>query len=149
MRAERGATAGAMRGNLIALIHQALIPKLLYYPPAGFNILIIHSDIGMLQVNPEGDALGHCLPFLEVTKDALPAASVKSVNAIFLNLGFTGKAQVSFHFQLYRQSVCIPTCDAGGVIALHCLIAWYNILEYTSQHMMYAWATISRRWSLI
>ncbi|MBA7704459.1 hypothetical protein ES703_113269 [subsurface metagenome] len=43
----------------------------------------------------------------------------------------------------------IPTSNAGRIIALHCLIAWYNVLKDARQHMMYARAAINRRWSLI
>ncbi|MBA7694638.1 hypothetical protein ES703_103251 [subsurface metagenome] len=43
----------------------------------------------------------------------------------------------------------IPTGNARRIIALHRLIAGYNVLKDTRQHMMYARATISRRWSLI
>ena len=97
MRAEGGTTAGAMGGYPIALIYQSPIPHLLYRPPAGLNIAIFHSDIGVFQVNPEGDALGQCFPFLKVAKNALPAAGIKSVNAIFLNLRLARKAKLSFH----------------------------------------------------
>ena len=149
MGTEGGAAPGTVGGNLIALINQPSIPHPLYCPPAGLNVIIVHGDIGMLQVNPESDALGHCLPLLEVAKDTLPTAGVKLVNAIFFNLCLAGKAKFLLHLQLYGQPMGIPASDARGKIALHRLIAWYDILKDTSQHMMYPWAAVSRRWSLI
>ena len=138
-----------MRGNLITLVHQSPIPHLFYCPPDSLNIFIVHCDIGMLHVNPEANALGHCLPFLEVSKDTLTAAGIEAGNTVFLNLCFTRKSKLSFHLQLHRQAMGIPTGDARGIIALHCLIARYNVFEDTSQHMMDTGTTVSGRWSLI
>ncbi|MBA7647670.1 hypothetical protein ES703_55447 [subsurface metagenome] len=103
----------------------------------------------MFHVNPEGNALRHCLPFFEVTKDALPAASVKFGNTVFLNLCLTGKAKFPFHLQLYRQAVRIPAGNAWGIIAFHCLIARDNVLEDARQHMMDARTAIRRGRSLV
>ncbi|MBT9149165.1 MAG: hypothetical protein DDT28_00586 [Dehalococcoidia bacterium] len=66
MRAEGSAAAGAMWSHFIPLIDEAFVPQLLYQPPAGLDVVVIQGYVGMIQVDPEADALGQLFPFLNV-----------------------------------------------------------------------------------
>ena len=102
MRAKGSATAGTMSRRLVTLIHQSPVPHLLDSPPHSLNVVVFHRNVGMLQVNPEANTLGHCLPLFQVAKDALPAAGIKLGNTIFINICLAGKAQLLLHLQFHR-----------------------------------------------
>ena len=86
-----------MGSDLIALIDEPLIPHLLYGPPAALNVAIFHGDVGVFQVDPEADTLGHRLPLFEVAENALPAEGIKLINTVLLNLCLVSKTQLAFH----------------------------------------------------
>ncbi|MBA7647438.1 hypothetical protein ES703_55210 [subsurface metagenome] len=97
MGAERGLTTGAVGSNPVALIDESPVPQLFQCPPDGLNIFVLHSNIGIVQVNPEGNALGHFLKFFDIAQDILAAKGIEAVNAVFLNLRLTGEAKLFFY----------------------------------------------------
>ena len=102
MGAKGGATAGAMRGNLVALIYQTFIPHLLYCPPDTLYVSAVHSDVRMFQVYPEANPLSQGIIFPQVVQNTIPTALIESFNTVFLNLRLTGKAELLFHLQFHR-----------------------------------------------
>ncbi len=108
MAAEWRAATRAIRNNLITLIEQFLVPKLLQNPPDALDIIVAEGDVGIVQIYPETNALGELLPIGQITQDTCTAFFVKSGNAIFFNFVLVLEAEFFFDFDFDWQTVCIP-----------------------------------------
>ena len=76
--ADRRAAARAVGHDLVALVEQALVPDLPQQPPHRLDVLVGVGVVGVVEVDPEADALGEALPLLEVGGDALAARWLNS-----------------------------------------------------------------------
>ncbi|MBA7617993.1 hypothetical protein ES703_25312 [subsurface metagenome] len=149
MRTERRATTRAMSCRLVTQIDKPPVPHLFYRPPDGLDVVILHGDVGVLKVTPVGDALGQRVPVLEITENALPAASIEFGDTIFLNLCLAGKAKLPLHFQLHGKAMRIPAADARRVVAFHRPVARNDILENAGKNVVDAGAAIGRWRTLV
>ena len=60
-----------------------------------------------------------------------------------------GHFELLFDFDFNRQSVSIPACLTVHLIALHCLVTVYGILEGSCHYVMYARFAVGRRRTFI
>ena len=146
---ERSAAAGAVGGYFVALIDQPLVPHLLYCPPAALDEFIVHGNVGMLQVDPESDAVSQGIPFLEIAENTLPAFLIELIDAVVLDFFLALEIKLLLHLELNRQAMGIPAGDTGRIIPLHRLVTGDNILENTRQYMVYTGVPVSCRRSLV
>ncbi len=129
MAGQRGAAAGAVGYNLIALVEQPLVEDRLERPPLGLDIVVVVGDVGVFHVRPEADALGHILPHTLVFPDGFLALLDERLDAVGFDLILAVQPQLLFNLQLDRQAVRVPAGLAGDRLALHRLIARNQILD--------------------
>jgi len=127
-RGERSPAAGAEGNNLVVQIEQVLLPQTLQGPPDALDVVIGHRHVGVVQVHPEGDPLGHASPGAFVGHHRLPALPVEGLDPILLDRLLAREAQALLHLDLHRQSVAIPTSLAANPEALHRLVAGEQVL---------------------
>ena len=87
-------------------------------------------------------------PLLGIFHYLLPACGVVVVHADFFADILLGYTEFLLHAQFNRQSVCIPTCLALHLVALHCFVAAERILDSTRQHVVNTRHAVCRRRSL-
>ena len=135
MAGKRGAAARAVRNDLVALVQQLLIPDLLQCPPLRLDKRVMIRNVRIIHVRPESDGRRKILPHSLVFPDALLAVLDKRLHAVLLDLLFTVKSKHLLYFQLYRQTMCIPSCLSRNHFPLHRLVTRDHILDDTRQHM--------------
>ncbi len=147
--AERGAAARAVRDDFLAFVEQILRPELLENPPHALDVIVGEGHIGIIEIHPEGDALGLPLPICDVSEHACLTAFVEFGDAVFLDLLFMCEAQLLLDLDFDRKAVCIPAPLAQAVIAAHRLIARKHVLERARQHVMAARLPVRGRRPLV
>ena len=108
-----------IRLNGVAFIEQTLVVKLTEQPPQGFDVLIIVSDIRVVQIHKVTHTLCQVTPLGSELHHVFTTTLVIILHRdVFLALLVVDillcDAQFLLHAQLHRQSVCIPSC-----LALH------------------------------
>ena len=73
VRGQRGAAAGAVGHDLVALVEQVVVPDLAQGPPDRLDVLVRERDVGVVEVDPERDPLREAVPLLHVGEDRLAA----------------------------------------------------------------------------
>ena len=139
-----GAAAGAVGGDLVAQIQQALFVDLFQAPPFGLDIIVLIGDVGMLHVRPIADPVGHFFPLMLVFPDAFLTLLDEGLDAVGLDLGLAVQAQLLFHFQLHRKAMGVPAGLAQHVLALHGLEARDQILDGAGLDMADMGASVGR-----
>ncbi len=125
----------------IALVKQALVVELLEEPPQSLDVLVVVSDIRMVEVNevthllgqlaPLGSKLHHILTTLVVVvlcRDIL-------LRSLVVNI-LLGNTQFFLDTEFNRKSVSIPSSLAVNLESLHSLVSVECILDTTSQHVV-------------
>ncbi len=149
VRGQRGAAAGAVGHDLVTLIQQLALMDLLQRPPHRLDVIGVQCAIGVLQVDPEADALGQTVPLLQIRPHRLPALGVEPRDPIRLDLVLAGDPQFLLHPDLHRQAVAVPAALALHLIAAHRLVARVDVLEHARQHVVRARAPVGGGGSLI
>jgi hypothetical protein len=65
-------------GGLVVLREQAALPELLHDPPARLDVAGVVGDVGVVEVDPEADPLGHLVPVLDVLEHVRAAQRVEA-----------------------------------------------------------------------
>ena len=98
----------------MALIEQSFIPRLSQHPPDAFNIIVGQRDIGIIEVDPESDALCHPSPVLLVLEHVLLTLFDKVLNAVSLQFCLVCDIELLFDLIFDRESVGVPNRLSGG-----------------------------------
>jgi len=84
-RRKRRPAAGTEGHDLVTQVQQVLVPQALQGPPDALDVVIGHRHVGVIQVHPEGDPLGHASPGALVGHDRLPALPVEGLDPVLLD----------------------------------------------------------------
>jgi len=136
MVGKRRPTAGTICHHLESLVQQPALPIIFQDPPDALDILIFVRDICCVQVHPVPNPVSQPFPFLDIRKSGLPAKLIETIDAVFLNLLFIGKAQLLLHFNFHRQTMGIPAASPADMVSTHGFVARENVLECTRQDMV-------------
>ncbi len=147
--ADRRAAARAVRHDLVALVEQVLVPDLPQDPPDRLDVVVGVGVVGVVQVDPEADALGEALPLLEVRGDALAAELVELGDAVGLDLPLAVDAEAALDLELHRQAVRVPAGLARHAVAAHRLVAREEVLEDARDDVVRAGPAVGRRRPLV
>ena len=71
--AKSGAALGPPPDDLVALVKQATIEKVLERPPDRFDVRLVIGNVGVVEFHPEAQSLGQPFPLLHVLPDRLLA----------------------------------------------------------------------------
>ena len=146
---DRRAAARAVGHDLEALVEQALVPDAAQQPPDRLDVLVGERVVGVVEVDPEADALGHPVPVLEVGEDALAAEVVELGDAVLLDLLLAVDAEPALDLELDRQAVAVPARLARHAVAAHRLVAREDVLEDARQDVVRARPAVGRRRALV
>ena len=125
MRRKRGTAARAVGNDLESFIKKSLIPDAFQCPPLGLDEVIVISNVRVIHISPETNGTGEIFPHSFVFPDALLTFGDERIQTILLDLFFSIQSQKFLYFQLYRQSVGIPSCFSR----YHSNLSWYGISE--------------------
>ena len=125
-----------MPGGLVVLDQQIAVPQLLEHPPARLDVVVRVGDVGVVQVEPEADPLGHLVPFLDVFEHVLAAERVELLDAVVLDLLLAFEAEALLDGDLDRQAVRVPAALPADAVPLHRLVAREQVLERACAHVV-------------
>ncbi len=130
-----GAAAGAVGLDLVPLVEQAAPGELGKGPPDRFDVAVGVGEIGVIEVDPVADALGHCPPLLLIGVDAVQARLVELGDAVGLDLLLAGEAETLLDLDLDGEAMGVPPGLAGHVIAAHGAVAGEEIFHHAGDDM--------------
>src|SRR3954470_19653115 len=113
----------------MALVEQALVVDLAKRPPDRLDVGVVERAVGVVEVQPEADALGERGPVLEVLEDRLAAQAVELGDADALDVGLGLQPELLLDGDLDGQAVAVPAGLAVDAVALHRLEARVDVLE--------------------
>ena len=102
---------------------------LLQRPPDRLDVGGVHRPVGLAHVDPVAHPLGHLLEEVDVPLHRLAAAGVELGDAVRLDVGLAGEAELLLDGELDRQAVAVPAGLAVDLVALHRLEAREDVLE--------------------
>ena len=111
--------------------------------------MVVVGDVGVVQINPIGHALGERVPQLGVLADAVLAGGVVLGNAIGLDVFAGFQTQLLFDLDLHGQAVGVPAGLAVHAVAAHGFIATERVLDRARQHMVHSGTAIGRWWTFV
>ena len=126
---QRRAAAGAVGGDAVVLDQQAGVVDLLEAPPHRLHELGAHGPVGLVHVHPVAHALGETGPGVDVAGDRRAAALVERLDAVGLDVGLAGEAELLLDGELDGQSVAVPPGLPVDAEALHRLETREHVLE--------------------
>ena len=129
----------------MAPIEQTFVEHLLQRPPSGFNVVVVEGDVGVVEVNPVGHALGHLSPGGFVGPNGFPAGLVKLRHAEGFNRFIAHQIKSLLDFNFHGKAVGVPTAFSLDQEALHGLPAAYEVLVGASDHMVNSRFAVGRR----
>ena len=147
--AQCGAASGAVRHDLVAFVHQALVEHGGQAPPHALDVVGVHGAVRLRGVHPEPDAIGQALPLVEVLAHRGPAARVELGDAVRLDLGLARDAQLLLHLELHGQAVAVPAGRALHVAAAHGVEPREDVLEHARQHVVRPRTAVCRGRTLV
>ena len=142
---DRRAAARAVGHDLEALVEEALVPDAAQDPPDRLDVVVGERVVGVVEVDPEADALGHAVPLAQVRQHALAAQLVELGDAVGLDLLLAVDPQAPFDLELHREAVAVPAGLAGDAVAAHRLVAREDVLEDAREDVMGAGLAVRRR----
>ena len=142
---ERGAAPRAVGDDLVALVQQPLVVDLAQRPPHRLDVRRVERAVGVVEVDPEADALGQRVPVLEVLEDRLAAALVELGDAELLDLLLVLDPELLLDGDLDRQAVRVPAALALDLVAAHRLVARVDVLEHAREDVVRAGLAVGRR----
>ena len=96
----------------------------------------VEGAVGVVEVDPEADALGQPVPVLDVAEHRLAAAGVELGDPVGLDLSLRGDAQLALDLELHRQAVAVPAALARHLVAPHRAVAGVDVLEDAGEHVV-------------
>ena len=115
---------------------QILVVHLFQGPPAGFDVIIVQSDIWIIEIHPERHTLSHLSPSLLIGPDTVAALLIEFRHPKGLNCLIAHQIQSLLNFDFNRQTMGIPATLAFDKVALHCLPPTYEIFVGSSNHVV-------------
>ena len=132
---ERRTTPRAIGHHFVVAVEQVAFPEVFENPPDGFDVRVLHRHVGVVEVDPEADAVGQFAPLFDVAEDRFAAEFVEFSHPVLFNLLFARQPQLLFHFQFHREPVRVPPRFAEHVAPLHGAVAWEDVLVDTCEHV--------------
>ena len=146
---ERGPAARAVGDDLVALVEPARVPHLAHRPPARLDVVVVHRHVGVVEVDPEADALGQPVPVLDVAEDRVAAARVELGDPVLLDLVLGGDPELLLDLELDRQPVAVPARLPRHAVAGHRAVAGVDVLEDPREDVVRAGSPVRGRRPLV
>ena len=91
--------------------------------------------IRIFHIRPKTDGEGEILPHSLVFPNALLAFLDERLKSVFLDLLLAVKTEQLLDLKLNRETVSVPACLTGNLIAFHCAVTWNKILDNTGKNV--------------
>src|SRR3712207_9387816 len=92
----------------VVLDEQPLVEDLLERPPDALDVVRVHRPVGGGHVDPVAHPAGEVAERVDVPHDRLAAAGVELGDAVALDVGLAGEAELLLDGDLHRQAVTVP-----------------------------------------
>ena len=136
MGGQRRAALGAVGHDLVVLVEQPGVPDLAQRPPHRLDVVVVQRAVGVVQVQPEADALGERVPLLQELEHGLAAALVELGDAVALDVVLVPDAELALDLDLHRQAVAVPAALALHRVPAHGLVAGEQVLEHAGEDVV-------------
>ena len=133
--AERRPSLSPPPDDLVSLIEQPLLEEPRQRPPDALDVRAVVGDVRLVQIHPEGDALGQLLPLARVPEDGVDALLDERLDPVGLDRGLAVDPELFLDLDLDREPVRVPARLAGDAVAPHRLVAGEQVLDDARQHM--------------
>src|SRR4029079_6119053 len=118
-------------------------------PPDGLDVGVAEGDVGVVQVDPEADALREARPLVDVAEHGLPALLVELGDPVRLDLVLFLDAERALDLQLDRQPVAVPAGLARHAVAAHRAVPRVDVLEDAREDVVRARSPVRGRRALV
>ena len=129
--------------DLVSLIDFVSFEKLFQDPPSCFDEVVVQSDVWVVQVDQVTHSLCHLSPHTFICEYGFTAFFIEFFDTVFFDILFAAHVQLFFYFDLYRQTVSIPSCFTLNFEALHCLVTAYRVFQCSSDNVVYTRSSVS------
>ena len=136
MGAEARSVRRGERLDGISLVEESLVVELAQKVPESLYIAVVIGDVRVVHVHPVAYPLGHLRPFAGVFHHLAAAGVVVFGHGNLLADVLLMDAELLLHTDFHRESVGIPACAAGDLVACLGLVAADCVLDGTGHHMM-------------
>ena len=149
VRGERRPVARAVGDDLVGLIEAPVVPDPAQRPPDRLDVVVVESDVRIVEIDPEADPLGQRPPVVDVAEDRLAAALVELGDAVGVDLLLGGDPQLALDLQLDRKPVAVPARLARNPVTAHRLVAGIDVLEDAGEDVVRAGPAVGGRRTLV
>ncbi len=118
-------------------------------PPDALDVLGVHRDVGVVEVDPVAHAVGEFGEGVDVTQHRFAALRVEFLDAVLLDVFLAGEAQFLLDGEFDGQAVAVPTGLAVDAVAAHRLVAGEKVLEDTGLDVVRAGHAVGRRGAFV
>ncbi len=122
---------------------------LLERPPHRLDVGRVHRAVRVGGVDPVAHPLGHLLEGVDVPQHGLPALGVELRDAVLLDVGLAGEAELLLDGELDGQAVAVPAGLPLDQVALHRLEPREDVLEDAGLDVVGAGAAVRGRRALV
>ncbi len=145
MRSKTCSAACAVRQYFMTFIHKSRFVEFIKSPPCRFDIIVVKSNIRMLEVDKISHTLGHLSPHSLVLKYRFPAFFAEFLYSVYFYIILVVQTELLFNFYFNRQTMRIPAGFTLNLVILHSFVTAYSILKCSRHNMMYTRPTVCRR----
>jgi hypothetical protein len=146
---ERRAALGPPPHDLVALVEEPLFEEVRERPPHALHVALVEGDVGLVEVDPEADALGELLPLLRVAEHGGDALLDEGLHAVGLDGGLAVHVELFFDLDLDGEAVRVPAGLARHVVAAHRLVPGEEILHDAREHVAVVGQAVRRGRALV
>ena len=129
----------------MSFVEEVLLDEFRESPPDGLDEGTVVGDVGVFQVDPEADFVGHTLPFFGVAEDGLDALGDEFFDAVGLDGLLSVDAEFFLDFDLDGEAVSIPAGFARDVASAHGLVAEEDVFEDAGENVAVVGQSVSGR----
>src|SRR4029079_5680795 len=111
--------ARAVGDDAMPLVEQVAVPHRLQRPPHGLDVRRVQRSVRAVEVDPVADALRETVPLVDPAQRGLAADGVELRDAVRLDVGLAGEAELLLDRDLDRQAVAVVAALALDVAPAH------------------------------
>ena len=129
--------------DFVSFIDFVSLEELFQDPPSSFDEVVVQSDVWVVQVDQVTHSLCHFSPHTFVSEYGFTAFFVEFFDTVFFDILLAAHVQLFFYFNLYRQTVSIPSRFTLNFEALHCFVTAYRVFQSSCDNVVYTRSSVS------
>src|SRR5262249_15804171 len=114
-----------------------------------FDEALVVGGVGVFEVDPEADAVGHSLPLLHVAPDALLALLDEGFDAVVFDFFFAVDAEFFADFDFDGKAVGVPAGFAFATVAGYRGVGGEEIFDGAGEAVAGVGHTVGGGWAFV